>query len=201
MLDPACGSGNFLYLALQALKDLEHQVQLEAQALGLERQFPTIGPANVKGIEINPYAAELARVSVWIGEIQWMLRNGFAEVARPDLAAAGHHRMPRRGADAGRQGAGLAGRRRGDRQSAVSGRQAPARGWARTTWRGAMRLRPRMPAEADLVCYWFDKAQRLIAGGDLVRAGLVGDKLHPRWTQPAVLDRIVDQGRDLRRLV
>ena len=85
VLDPACGSGNFLYLALQALKDLEHRVQLEAQALGLDRQFPTIGPANVKGIEINPYAAELARVSVWIGEIQWMLRNGFAESRDPIL--------------------------------------------------------------------------------------------------------------------
>ena len=52
-LDPACGSGNFLYLALHALKDVEHRVQLEAEALGLQRAFPTIGPANVKGIEIN----------------------------------------------------------------------------------------------------------------------------------------------------
>ena len=53
VLDPACGSGNFLYLALHALKDLEHRVQLEAEALGLEREFPATGPANVKGIEIN----------------------------------------------------------------------------------------------------------------------------------------------------
>ncbi len=69
VLDPACGSGNFLYLALQALKDLEHRVQLEAEAdLGFQRAFPEVGPANVKGIEINPYAAELARVSVWIGD-------------------------------------------------------------------------------------------------------------------------------------
>ncbi len=68
VLDPACGSGNFLYLALHVLKDLEHRVQLEAEALGLEREFPVIGPANVRGIEINPYAAELARVSR-IGEI------------------------------------------------------------------------------------------------------------------------------------
>ena len=74
---PRLRLGNFLYLALQALKDLEHRVQLEAEALGLERGFPETGPANVKGIEINPYAAELARVSVWIGEIQWMRRNGF----------------------------------------------------------------------------------------------------------------------------
>ena len=69
VLDPACGSGNFLYLALQALKDLEHRVQLEAEALGFQRAFPEVGPANVKGIETNPYAAEMARVSVWIGEI------------------------------------------------------------------------------------------------------------------------------------
>ena len=85
VLDPACGSGNFLYLALQALKDLEHRVQLEAEALGFQRAFPEVGPANVKGIELNPYAAELAHVSVWIGEIQWMRRNGFAEARDPIL--------------------------------------------------------------------------------------------------------------------
>ena len=85
VLDPACGSGNFLYLALQALKDLEHRVQLEAEALGFRRAFPEIGPANMKGLEINPYAAELARVSIWIGEIQWMRRNGFSESHDPIL--------------------------------------------------------------------------------------------------------------------
>ena len=85
VLDPACGSGNFLYLALQALKDMEHRVQLEAETLGLARGFPAVGPANVKGIEINTYAAELARVSVWIGEIQWMRRNGFSNAADPIL--------------------------------------------------------------------------------------------------------------------
>ena len=89
VLDPACGSGNFLYLALHALKDIEHRVQLEAEALGLERAFPAIGPANVKGIEINAYAAELARVSVWIGEIQWMRSNGFYESSDPILRPLG----------------------------------------------------------------------------------------------------------------
>ena len=85
VLDPACGSGNFLHLALQALKDLERQVQLEAEALGFQRGFPRVGPANVRGIEVNAYAAELANVSVWIGEIQWMRRNGFAESRSPVL--------------------------------------------------------------------------------------------------------------------
>jgi type II restriction/modification system DNA methylase subunit YeeA len=64
VLDPACGSGNFLYLAILALKDLEHKVNLDVEALGLGRQFPSIGPECVKGIEVNPYAAELARVTV-----------------------------------------------------------------------------------------------------------------------------------------
>ena len=85
VLDPACGSGNFLYLALHALKDLEHHVQLEAEAMGLQRTFPMVSPANVKGIEINAYAAELARVSVWIGEIQWMRRSGFTGTRDPVL--------------------------------------------------------------------------------------------------------------------
>ena len=85
VLDPACGSGNFLYLALHALKNIERRVQIEAESLGLPRGFPAVGPANVKGIEINPYAAELARVSVWIGEIQWMRRNGFGADTDPIL--------------------------------------------------------------------------------------------------------------------
>ena len=40
VLDPACGSGNFLYLALHALKDIEHRVQLEAETLGLAHGIP-----------------------------------------------------------------------------------------------------------------------------------------------------------------
>lgn len=84
VLDPACGSGNFLYVALRALKDIEHRANLDAEALGLPRGFPTVGPECVKGIEINAFAAELARVSVWIGEIQWMQRNGF-DVSRSPI--------------------------------------------------------------------------------------------------------------------
>jgi hypothetical protein len=85
ILDPACGSGNFLYVALKALKDIEHRANLDAEALGLPRGFPRVGPECVLGIELNPYAAELARVSVWIGEIQWMRRNGFDAARNPIL--------------------------------------------------------------------------------------------------------------------
>ena len=62
VLDPACGSGNFLYLALLALKDLEREAILWASlTLKVPLQFPHIGPEAVLGIELNPYAAELAR--------------------------------------------------------------------------------------------------------------------------------------------
>ena len=58
VLDPACGSGNFLYLALRGLKDFEKRVILEAEQLGLPVQFPRVGPEAVLGIEVNSYAAE-----------------------------------------------------------------------------------------------------------------------------------------------
>jgi type II restriction/modification system DNA methylase subunit YeeA len=85
VLDAACGSGNFLYLALVELKNLEHRVRLEGEAYGFHRSFCEIGPHNVIGIEINDYAAELARVTIWIGEIQWMIRNGFGAPSNPIL--------------------------------------------------------------------------------------------------------------------
>ncbi|WP_272860381.1 class I SAM-dependent DNA methyltransferase [Paracoccus stylophorae] len=89
VLDPACGSGNFLNLALTALKDLEHRANLDAEALGLPRPAPSVGPECVLGIELNPYAAELARVSTWIAEIQWMRRNGFEASRDPILKPLG----------------------------------------------------------------------------------------------------------------
>lgn len=76
ILDPACGSGNFLYLALQGVKDIENKANLECEALGLSPRAPIVGPEILHGIEINPLAAELARTTIWIGDIQWRLRNG-----------------------------------------------------------------------------------------------------------------------------
>jgi len=87
ILDPACGSGNFLYIALGALKDLELEaIQWGSLVLRIPEQFPGVGPEAVRGIEINPYAAELARVTIWIGEIQWMLNHGFAYRRNPVLS-------------------------------------------------------------------------------------------------------------------
>ena len=91
VLDPACGSGNFLYLALKKLKDIEWQANIDFSELSKKHDVPVgvfspvVGPENVKGIEINPFAAELARVSVWIGEIQWMREHGLDAARDPIL--------------------------------------------------------------------------------------------------------------------
>ncbi|MEI6825428.1 MAG: DNA methyltransferase [Desulfuromonadales bacterium] len=88
VLDPACGSGNFLYLALKALRDVEKQVNIEAQEFGFAPELlMQTGPHNICGIEINEFAAELARVTVWIGDIQWCHRNG-REIARNPILRA-----------------------------------------------------------------------------------------------------------------
>lgn len=85
ILDPACGSGNFLYLALQGVKDTELKANLECEALGLPYRVPVVGPEIVHGIEINELAAELARTTIWIGDIQWRLRNGIYASPSPIL--------------------------------------------------------------------------------------------------------------------
>ncbi len=86
VLDPACGSGNFLYLALKALRDIEKRAHVDAQELGLGAELSMqTGPHNILGLEINEFAAELARVTVWIGDIQWCRRNGYPHAINPIL--------------------------------------------------------------------------------------------------------------------
>ncbi|WP_374609154.1 class I SAM-dependent DNA methyltransferase, partial [Thermomonas sp.] len=88
VLDPACGSGNFLYVTLEHLKRLEGEVlgalddmgyQQAGLALGFDRADAlggeTVDPHNLLGIEINPRAAAIAEVVLWIGYLQWHFRT------------------------------------------------------------------------------------------------------------------------------
>ena len=91
LLDPACGSGNFLFMGLKALKDIEHKSHLDAAMFGLDREADLVtGPHNVLGIELNEYAAELARVTVWIGELQWRMAHGYEFKTNPVLEPLDH---------------------------------------------------------------------------------------------------------------
>ena len=84
MLDPACGSGNFLYVSLQLLLGLEKEVVTFATQLGFAFK-PQVNVQQLRAIEINPYAFELAQVSVQIGYLQWRRDNGFDNDRTPVL--------------------------------------------------------------------------------------------------------------------
>jgi len=195
VLDPACGSGNFLYLSLLALKDLEHRVMVEAEALGLQREFPQVGPEAVLGIELNPYAAELARVSVWIGHIQWARRHGFPAPSDPVLRkldtiecrdavlAEDGAPAPWPAADAQVGNPPFLG---GKRLRTVLGDAYCDRLFA--AYAG------RVPAEADLVCYWFSRAQQAIAAGQVAHVGLVATQSIRKGANRRLLDGIAQVG-------
>jgi len=69
VLDPACGSGNFLFVTLRKLKDLEKDVIVFA-ASTIGGLFPGVHPRQRYGIELNKYAHESAQMTVWIGYLQ-----------------------------------------------------------------------------------------------------------------------------------
>ena len=162
VLDAACGSGNFLYVSLRLLLDLEKEVINRAAALGDTVSFPMVSPAQLHGIELNPYAYELAQATIWIGYIQWLRDNGFGLPAEPILKPL----------DAIRQ------------MDAIMATDAEGRpvepDWptvdvivGNPPFLGGNRIRKelgdkyvedlfalyaeRVPAFADLVCYWFEK--------------------------------------------
>lgn len=174
VLDPACGSGNFLFVSLRALKDLENRILFEAETLGLGRRVPVIGPANVLGIELNEYAAELARITVWIGEIQWMIQNGHGVRRNPILQSLGG--IENRDALINTDGSEA----RWPAAHVIVGNPpflGTKKQWGelgreytdhmRTLYAG------RVPGFADLVCYWFEKANEAIREGNTQRVGLV----------------------------
>lgn len=89
ILDPACGSGNFLYVTLEHLKRLEGEVlevrrQLGAGQMLLDMESVTVSPQQFLGIEVNPRAAAIAELVLWIGYLQWHFRTrGNALPAEP----------------------------------------------------------------------------------------------------------------------
>jgi type II restriction/modification system DNA methylase subunit YeeA len=196
VLDPGCGSGNFLYLALRALKDVEHRVHLEAEALGLPRAFPAVGPEAVRGIEINPYAAELARVSVWIGEIQWMRSNGYDAGRNPILRPLDTiecrdailnedgTRVDWPDADVVVGNPPFLG---GKRLLSVLGDEYVAK--LRAAYVGLVE------PFADLVCYWFLRASQQIERGSSARAGLVATNSIRGGASRETLKRITTSSR------
>lgn len=94
VLDPACGTGNFLYVSLELMKRLEGEV-LEVLAdlggqEGLALSGETVDPSQFYGIELNPRAVPIADLVLWIGYLKWQLRtSGPGSIAEPILHAYG----------------------------------------------------------------------------------------------------------------
>jgi hypothetical protein len=80
VLDPACGSGNFLYVALELMKRLEGEVLDLLSTLRpgegdrLALSGATVDPHNFLGLEKNPRAVPVAELVLWIGWLQWHTR-------------------------------------------------------------------------------------------------------------------------------
>ena len=106
VLDPACGSGNFLYVTLEHLKRLEGEVLNQLQALGetqdkLGWEGETVTLQQLRGIELNERAATVAELVLWIGYLQWHIRTrGNKAVAEPVIHDYGNIEQAMRGAPA-----------------------------------------------------------------------------------------------------
>ncbi len=97
VLDPACGSGNFLYVTLEHLKRLEGEVLNALDRLGheqaaLEMAGFTVDPHQLLGLEVNPRAAAIAELVLWIGYLQWHFRTR-GRVAPPEPIIKNFHNI------------------------------------------------------------------------------------------------------------
>ena len=203
VLDPACGSGNFLIVSLWALKDLEWEaIQWGSLVLQTPQEFPHIGPEAVLGIELNAYAAELARVTIWIGEIQWMIRHGLGYRRNPILKSL--HHIENRDAlldltDPSKPAGGpLARGRVHRRESAVPGRQAPACGNSGigTSTSSSRSSQGRVLPGADFVAYFHEKAR----AADRARRDPSGPVFSPRKAiRGGANRRVLERIKRLRR--
>ena len=200
VLDPACGSGNFLYIALQSLKDLEREAIIwGSQMLRRPMQYPQIGPEAVKGIELNPYAAEIARVVIWIGEIQWMINNGFAYWKNPILRPLENIECrdalldwtdPEHPVEANWPDATF-----------LVGNPPFIGGKLMRTYLGDRYVNQlfrvftgRVPREADFVTYWHEKARAMLEANRVEKVGLLATQGIRGGANRRVLERIKETG-------
>ncbi|WP_161884280.1 class I SAM-dependent DNA methyltransferase [Deinococcus alpinitundrae] len=202
VLDPAMGSGNFLFVTLRLLLDLEAEVRATLRELivlldknpEVFKYPPLVGPGQMRGLEINSSAHEIASMVLWIGYLQWLTEHGEPFTRTPVLSA-----LP-----------GL------ENRDAVLDGDQPAE-WPQAEFIignppfvGNTRMRQvlgdeyaetlraayagRVPGFADLVAYWFEKAREQIAAGRTRRAGLIATNSIRGGANAQVLARILETG-------
>jgi hypothetical protein len=199
VLDPACGSGNFLYVALRELLGLQKEVIAFAARRGLPEIPLTVSPEQLYGIEINVYAHQLAQTTAWIGYLQWRHENGFAAPEEPILRPL--HNIRRMDAILAYDEAGNPVEPEWPAAEVIIG-NPPFLGGNKIrqelgdhTVDNLFKLYSgRIPATADLVCYWFEKARAQIEFGKTKRAGLIATNSIRGGANRTVLERIKQTG-------
>jgi type II restriction/modification system DNA methylase subunit YeeA len=199
VLDPACGSGNFLYVALKRLLDLEKEVSVFAASNGLPGMFPKVNPAQLYGIELNTYAHELASVVVWIGYIQWLHDNGFGIPSDPILQRLDN--ILHMDAILAYDEQGKPVEPEWPQADVIIGNppflgDKKMRSELGDEYVNSLRklYEGRVSGGADLVTYWFEKARSLIAKGITKRVGLLATNSIRMVGNRGVLERIKETG-------
>jgi hypothetical protein len=191
VLDPACGSGNFLYMTMQRLMDLEFSVRSTLRLLDPGKSVPSrIHPKQFYGFEINRYAHEIAGMVLWIGYLQWLRSHDEAISQEPILQKLENLQNV----------------------DAVLDGDKP-RDWPEVDYivgnppfLGNYKMRQelgddysekireayegRLPGGVDLVVYWFEKAREQLEHGKTERVGLIATNSIRQKLNRYVLERI-----------
>ena len=218
VLDPACGSGNFLYVSLQLLLDLEKELIAFATQLGFDFKS-RVNVQQLKAIELNAYAFELAQVSVQIGYLKWRRDNGFPNERDPVLQELDHFQnedallVPHFRSKAKTLKEAQAGEHAADDALKFY----TERKWptcdvivSNPPFLGDKLMRSemgddyvkelrrtygdRIPGQSDLCCYWFEKARDSIEHKHCKRAGLLATQGIRGGANREVLKRIKQTG-------
>lgn len=201
VLDPACGSGNFLYVTMRELAHLEQQfLDWATEDLHLTGLHRRIGPQNMVGIDSDEFAVELTRLSLWIGHLQWVLHQSRQRLSEPILGRADQIECRDAILDMDKDGNSVPAE--WPEAEFIVG-NPPFLGMKRMRIeigdRYVNRLRTtyadELDGRVDLCVYWHELARRRIAEGTSSRAGLLATQNIRGSFSRRVLERISESGQ------
>ena len=201
VLDPACGSGNFLYVALQRLMDMEKEVIKHPVFMGLPEPFPEVHPRQMYGIEINPIAHALASIVVWIGYLQWRRTNGYLTRPKEPILEDIHENIRNMDAILAYDAEGKPIEPDWQAVDVIIGNPPFLGGQKMLRELGidyAEKIRGLygdvLHSSGDLVTYWFEKSRRHLVKNNVKRVGLLSTQSIRVGQSRPVLDKIKATG-------